>query len=54
MIGAPDYTKYNACIILFNTLASLNYFEAKSPESVNLRTVGPEINKKFGAYLAGL
>lgn len=54
MIGAPDYTKYNACILLFNTLVSLNYFKAKSPESVNFRTVGPEINKKFGAYLAGL
>lgn len=54
MIGAPDYTKYNACILLFNTLVSLNYFEVKSPESVNLRTVGPKINKKFGAYLAGL
>lgn len=74
MIGAPDYTKYNAkraglcpafflpraasrlraCILLFNTLVYLNSFEAKGPEAVNLGTVGPEVNKKFGAYLAGL
>ena len=54
MIGAPDYTKYNACIFLFNTLVSLNYFEVKGPEAVNLGTVGPKVNKKFGAYLAGL
>ncbi|CAO3683407.1 unnamed protein product [Rhizopus stolonifer] len=90
MIGAPDYTKYNAkragfypaflprtatrpgaCIYLFNTLTfrgghfvlsaqsesasgKLNSFEAKGPEVTNLRTVGPEANKKFGAYLAGL
>ncbi len=91
MIGAPDYTKYNAkragfypafslpwvatrpgaCIFLFNTLTSqgrhfvlsaqsesasgkLNSFEAKGPKVTNFRTVGPETNKKFGAYLAGL
>lgn len=74
MIGAPDYTKYNAkraglcpalflpwaasrpraSIFLFNILVSLNFFEAKSPEVVNLGTVGPKVNKKFGAYLAGL
>ena len=73
MIGAPDYTKYNAYIFLFNTktrgaaldplgsmvrprgaLVSLNFFEAKGPEAVNLGTEVPKVNKKFGAYLAGL
>ena len=47
MIGAPDYTKYNVSIFLFNTLVSLNFFEAKGPEVVNpyWGTVGPKVNK---------
>lgn len=65
MIGAPDY-KYNVSIFLFNTLVSLKFFEAKSPETINLGTVESEprgaylypprgkVNKNFGAYLAGL
>lgn len=47
-------TRPGACIFLFNTLISLNSFEAKGPEAVNLRIVGPKVNNKFGAYLAGL